>query len=232
MPTFFDLLTMPKEETMGARLIAEVRQFLGRQVQWLGQSGFLIATQGGKTLYIDPFFLPPNPPQADVIFLTHSHGDHCNPRALARIRTPQTQVIATPDLASLATKVVAVGEEFTVDGVGVGVKTFAAYNGRGFPHPRSKGWVGYRIDVDGFQVYHAGDTDSGTEIAGMRPDLAFLPLAAFVTFGLKAGVEAALGVGATLTAPIHYGLIPGTKKNGEKFVQAYPGESALLTKTF
>jgi hypothetical protein len=30
--------------------------------------------------------------------------------------------------------------------------------------------------------------------------------------------------------PIHYGLLPGTGKNGEKFVQAYPGESALLRK--
>jgi L-ascorbate metabolism protein UlaG (beta-lactamase superfamily) len=119
-----------------------------------------------------------------------------------------------------------VGEETVIDEVMV--KTFPAYNRRGFPHPRSKDWVGYLLSFDGFRVYHGGDTDSWAELVGMRPDLAFLPIAGFVSFGVKAGVEAARGLGATITVPMHYGLLPWTGKNGEKFLQAYPGESALL----
>ena len=206
--------------------VQEVRKFLADRVLWLGQSGVLITTAGGKTIYIDPPFLSADPLPADYVFLTHSHGDHYNPQALGKIRKPTTHVVAPKDLAAVATRVMVAGEETVIDGVGV--KTFPAYNRRGFPHPRSKDWVGYLLSFDGFRVYHGGDTDSGAELVGMRPDLALLPIAGFVSFGVKAGVEAALGLGATITAPIHFGLLPGTGKNGEKFVQAYPGESALL----
>lgn len=206
--------------------VQEVRKFLADRVIWLGQSGVLITTAGGKTIYIDPRFLPADPLPADYIFLTHSHGDHHNPQALGKIRKPATHVVTPKDLAVVATRVMAVGEEIVIDEITV--KTFPAYNRRGFPHHRSKNWVGYLLSFDGIHVYHSGDTDSGAELVGMRPDLAFLPIAGFATFGAKAGVEAARGLGATITVPIHYGLLPWTGRNGEKFVLAYTGESALL----
>jgi L-ascorbate metabolism protein UlaG (beta-lactamase superfamily) len=206
--------------------VQEVRKFLADRVQWLGQSGLLITTAGGKTIYIDPSFLSANPLPADYVFLTHSHGDHYNPQALRKIRKPETHVVAPKDLATVATRVMAVGEETVIDEVTV--ETFPAYNRRGFPHSRSKDWVGYLLSFDGFRIYHGGDTDSGTELVGMKPDLAFLPIAGFVSFGVKAGVEVARGLGATITVPIHYGLLPWTRKNGEKFVQTYPEESVLL----
>jgi len=206
--------------------IQKVRQFLADQVLWLGQSGFLVTTSAGKTIYIDPFRVPSDPVPADYIFLTHSHGDHYNPKALGKVRTPATRVVATKDLAAIATDIMTAGDQIVIDEITV--EAFAAYNRRGFPHPRSKGWVGYLFSFDGFRVYHGGDTDSGAELAGMRPDLAFLPIAGFATFSVEAGAEAARGLGATVTVPIHYGLLPGTAKNGEKFVRAYRGESALL----
>ena len=206
--------------------VQELRKLLVDRVQWLGQAGFLITTAAGTRIYIDPSFLPADPLPADYVFLTHSHGDHYSPRALAKIRKPHTQVVAPRDLAAVATHVMAVGEETVIDEIKV--KSFPAYNRRGFPHPRSKDWVGYLLSFDGLRVYHCGDTDSGAELVGMKPDLAFLPIAGFATFSVKAGVEAARGLGAKIAVPIHYGLLPGTGKNGEKFVQAYPGESALL----
>jgi L-ascorbate metabolism protein UlaG (beta-lactamase superfamily) len=128
-----------------------------------------------------------------------------------------------------ATDTLEVGEERSFDGLHV--KTFPAYNQRGFPHPRSKGWVGYLLTFDGFSLYHGGDSDAAAEITGMKPDLAFLPIAGFATFSVQAGVEAARGVEAVLTVPIHYGRLPGTKKNGKRFCQAYNGASALLNNT-
>ena len=206
--------------------VQEVRRFLADRVLWLGQSGLLITTAGGKTIYIDPPVVSADPLPADYVFLTHSHGDHYNPRVLGKIRKPGTHVVTPKNLAAIATRVMAVGEETVLDAVGV--KTFPAYNRRGFPHPRSKDWVGYLLSFDGFRVYHGGDTDSGAELVGMRPDLAFLPIAGFATFNVKEGVEAARELGATVTVPIHYGDLPWTGENGEKFVRAYSGESALL----
>ncbi len=206
--------------------LEEVRQFLNNRVAWLGQSGFLITTATGKTIYIDPFQLPANAPSADYLFLTHSHGDHYNPKAVAKIRTDKTRVVTPTDMAAIATDTLAVGEEKLIGEIGV--KTFPAYNRRGFPHPRSKNWVGYLLSLDGVTVYHGGDTDSSTEITGMKPDVAFLPISGFMAFGIQDGADAAKAVGAAVTVPIHYGLIPGTKRNGEKFVRAYSGEAALL----
>jgi L-ascorbate metabolism protein UlaG (beta-lactamase superfamily) len=207
-------------------VIQQVRRFLEDRIVWFGQSGLLISTATGKRIYIDPFFLPSDPLPADYVFLTHPHRDHHSPRALKKIRGAETRVVAPRDLSDIATDAMTVGEEIVIDGITV--KAFAAHNRRGFPHARSKGWLGYLLSFDGFRVYHAGDTDSGAELVGMKPDLAFLPIAAFVSFSVEAGAEAALGLGATLTVPIHYGVIPGTRKNGEKFVQVYHGESALL----
>jgi len=206
--------------------IQKVLQFLADRVLWLGQSGFLITTADGKTIYIDPFFLPADPLPADYVFLTHAHGDHYSPRSLRKIRKPGTRVVAPKDLAAVATDAMAVGEEIVIGEVAV--KTFPAYNRRGFPHPRSRNSLGYLLAFDGFRIYHAGDTDSGAELVGMRPDVAFLPIAGFATFSIKAGAEAARGLGATITVPMHYGFVPFSGKNGEKFVQTYAGESVLL----
>jgi L-ascorbate metabolism protein UlaG (beta-lactamase superfamily) len=52
--------------------VQEVRKFLADRVLWLGQSGVLITTAGGKTIYIDPRFLSADPLPADYVFLTHS----------------------------------------------------------------------------------------------------------------------------------------------------------------
>ena len=129
-------------------------------------------------------------------------------------------------MAASATDTLGVGEEKLIGEIRV--KTFPAYNRRGFPHPRSKNWVGYLLNFDGITLYHGGDTDSSTEIAGMKPDVALLPISGFMAFGIQQGADAASAVGAAVTVPIHYGLIPGTGRNGEKFVRAYSGEALLL----
>jgi L-ascorbate metabolism protein UlaG (beta-lactamase superfamily) len=199
---------------------------LAEQVVWFGQSGILITTDTGGRIYIDPIKLPADAPPADFIFLTHPHGDHFNAKVVEKIRRTGTRIIAPRDMNAVATDALEVGEERSFDGLHV--KTYPAYNQRGFPHPRSKGWVGYLLTFDGFSLYHGGDSDAAAEIAGMRPDLAFLPIAGFVSFSVQAGAEAARGAGAVLTVPIHYGRLPGTRKNGERFRQAYDGASVLI----
>ena len=206
--------------------LEQVNKKLKEQVMWFGQSSILITTNAGKRIYIDPIQLPADPPSADFIFLTHPHGDHFNAKVVEKIRKQGTRIVAPKNMNAPATDELEVGEERSFDGLQV--KTFPAYNQRGFPHPRSKGWVGYLLTFDGFSLYHGGDSDAAAEISGMKPDVAFLPIARFVSFSVQAGVEAARGVGAVLTVPIHYGRIPGTKKNGEGFRQAYDGASVLM----
>lgn len=207
--------------------LEQVTRKLTDQVMWFGQSAILITTDVGRRIYIDPIQLPPDAPPADYIFLTHPHGDHFNVKVVEKIRRQGTRIVAPRNMNAPATDALEIGEDRTFGDLRV--KTYPAYNQRGFPHPRSKGWVGYLLTFDGFSLYHGGDSDAAAEIAGMKPDLAFLPIAGFVSFSVQAGVEAARGVGAVLTVPIHYGRIPGTKNNGERFREAYNGASALLS---
>lgn len=208
--------------------LEQVTRKLREQVLWFGQSAILFTTDAGKSIYIDPIQLPPEAPAADYIFLTHPHGDHFDEKVVERIRKQGTRIIAPKNMSAHCTDALEVGETRSFEDLCV--KAYPAYNRRGFPHARDKGWLGYLLTFDGFSLYHGGDSDSAAELAGMKPDLAFLPIAGFVTFSVHAGVRAAQNVGAILTVPIHYGLIPGTKKNGERFQKEYNGASALLGK--
>jgi L-ascorbate metabolism protein UlaG (beta-lactamase superfamily) len=208
----------------------EVQDFLKKHVTWLGQSAIRFATNSGKIVYIDPFRAPRNAPRADYLFLTHPHWDHYNPKTVRALIKEGTRIIAPQEMSAFATDALPVGAEKRIDELRV--KTYPAYNRRGFPHPRTKNWVGYLIEFDGFTLYHGGDTDSAAEIAGMKPDAALLPISGFMAFGIDQGAQAARAVGARVTVPIHYGLIPGTARNGEKFLKAYDGQTLLFEDAF
>lgn len=203
-----------------------VQEFLEQRVAWLGQSAIRFATASGAVVYVDPFKLPKNAPLADYLFLTHSHGDHYNPKVVRALTKPGTRIVTPEEMSAVATDPLPVGAEKQIGELKV--RTFPAYNHRGFPHPKTKNWVGYLIEFDGVALYHAGDTDSLDEIAGMKPDAALLPISGFVAFGIEQGARAAEAVGAKVTVPIHYGLIPGTGKNGEKFLKSYKGKAMLF----
>ena len=56
---------------------------MGASLTLLGHSSFLMKTDGGKTIYIDPWLDCPTcpdsfktPEKADLIFVTHGHFDH------------------------------------------------------------------------------------------------------------------------------------------------------------
>jgi L-ascorbate metabolism protein UlaG (beta-lactamase superfamily) len=208
----------------------DVQLFLEKRITWLGQSAIRFTTDSGKIVYIDPFRIPSHAPQADYLFFTHPHGDHYNAKVARSLTKAGTKIITPEDMSAVATDIISVGVEKQFGELKV--KTFPAYNHRGFPHPKAKNWLGYLIEFDGFSLYHGGDTDSADEIAGMKPDVALLPISGFMVFGIEQGAKAAESVGAQITVPIHYGLIPGTGKNGEKFLHAYKGKAILLRDSF
>jgi L-ascorbate metabolism protein UlaG (beta-lactamase superfamily) len=203
---------------------------------WYQQSGF--RWKGEKlVLYIDPWNLKGDLPPADLVLITHAHGDHYSGEDLKRIKGQKTQFVAPADVAKELTgnvKAVKPGERF--DAAGVKLETVPAYNSdpaRLQAHPRANNWVGYVIQLAGRTYYHAGDTDHLPELEKIKTDVAFVPIG---NGGYVMTVEEAAALVRAmkpkLAVPMHYGFFPGVgvEADGERFKKAASGIEVQIMK--
>ncbi|MCQ2073069.1 MAG: MBL fold metallo-hydrolase [Bacteroidaceae bacterium] len=172
---------------------------------------------GGKWLYVDPVGKGAQPvtdysvlPKADVILITHEHGDHLDPDAIALLTKEGTQIIANASSRQKLGRGEAmnVGDWLEIGG-GVTVKAVAAYNsteGRQNFHPKGRD-NGYLITVDGFVIYVAGDTEDIPEMKELPSgiDVAFLPCNQPYTMTPEQLAAAAGVFRPKVLFPYHYG---------------------------
>jgi len=154
------------------------------EITFLGH-GTLMMACGGKVIHIDPYSKVADYeklPKADVILITHHHGDHLDPAALKTLRSEKTKVIATALCSEKApgSTVMKNGDKQTVEGIGI--EAVPAYNiahkrGNGQPyHPKGEG-NGYILTFGATRVYIAGDTENTPEMKALpKIDVAFLPM--------------------------------------------------------
>jgi L-ascorbate metabolism protein UlaG (beta-lactamase superfamily) len=67
------------------------------KITFLGH-GTLMFTFGGKVIHVDPVSKEADYtklPKADLVLITHQHGDHMDLKALDMVRTEKTQVVLT-----------------------------------------------------------------------------------------------------------------------------------------
>lgn len=165
---------------------------------------------GGKIMYTDPGEHATLPEKADIILVTHSHYDHCDPSKIKKVRTPDTVVIAPADCASKIGGTVTSlkpGEKTTIGDIKV--KAVEAYNYKRFRspgnpfHPKGFG-VGYIMTVEGKTIYHAGDTDFIPEMKEIgHVDVALLPTGDTYTMDNSEGAEAAVSINPGIAVPMH-----------------------------
>jgi L-ascorbate metabolism protein UlaG (beta-lactamase superfamily) len=181
-------------------------------VRWLGHASFQIRASD-KVIYVDLKKygkVVEASEKADVILVTHNHGDHCSVPKIQKVRKKDTVVIGPKECASRiggGVKVLKPGEETTVGGITI--KAVEAYNFKRFMpsgkpwHPKGYG-VGYLIEVDGKMIYHAGDTDFIPEMRELsKVDLALLPTGNKYTMDDVEAAEAALAIKPKVAMPMH-----------------------------
>jgi len=202
---------------------------------WFRQSAMRYAGDG-LTLYIDPWGTTPDDEQADLILITHAHGDHLQPEEIERLSTAGTKLVAPADVArelSGDVTVVAPGESHEV--AGVHFTTVPAYNTaeeRLQMHPKANRWVGYVIELPNGTCYHAGDTDHAPELDAIEADVAFLPIGGTYTMEWKEAAGFAHAMAPRIAVPMHYGFVVGSAGDGERFREAAdPIEVHLMTPT-
>lgn len=190
------------------------------EVTWFHHASFRLAG-AGCVAYIDLWKIPNAPHDADVVFVSHSHFDHCSPDDIAKVSKADTVVIAPAEtIAKLgAASAVAPGERLTIKEITV--EAVAAYNiGKKF-HPREHNWCGAVFTIAGKRIYYSGDTDLVPEMSDLKDvDLALLPVGGTYTLDPEEAAEACKAIGCKAAVPYHWGDIVGSAADAAAFAQA------------
>ncbi|MCX4268407.1 MAG: MBL fold metallo-hydrolase [Lachnospiraceae bacterium] len=177
-----------------------------------------------QVIYFDPFRINQEFQDADLIFITHNHYDHFSLEDIGRVAKKDTKIVL-PEKMRKDTKRLNFSEEniFYVKPeqqyqIGeISVATVPSYNIIKPFHPKSCGWVGYILTIQGVRYYIAGDTDLTQEIKEVECEVAFLPIGGIYTMNYKKAAELANIIQPKVVIPVHYGSIIGRKEDGIRF---------------
>jgi L-ascorbate metabolism protein UlaG (beta-lactamase superfamily) len=195
------------------------------EIHWLGHSAVRI--KGSRTVFIDPFLsgnpaastTPDKIKEADIIIVTHHHGDHLGDAFVLAKKTGATLVgIHEVAVDAQAQGIPAEGMNIggTVEVKGVKVHMVQAL------HSAEKGnAAGVVVEMDGKRLYHAGDTGLTYDMKLIgeffKPDLSFIPIGDRYTMGIPSAVRAVEFVQTKRVIPIHYDTFPIIKSDPQEF---------------
>lgn len=188
----------------------------GLEITFIGH-GSLMFQFKGKIIHIDPFSRLTDYsqlPKADLILITHQHGDHLDSVALSHIITKKTKIVytlkckeQTPYLANAM--VMKNGDAKKV--LGIKIEVFPAYNlvhkrkNGDFFHPKGEG-NSYVLSFANKRVYIGGDTENTPEMKALKDiDIAFLPMNLPYTMTPEMVADAAKAFKPKILYPYHFG---------------------------
>jgi L-ascorbate metabolism protein UlaG (beta-lactamase superfamily) len=147
-------------------------------------------------------------PKADIILITHQHGDHLDKTAITKASKPTTILIVTAAVDSIlgSGTVMKNGERKSI--ANILIEAVPAYNttaGREKFHPRGRD-NGYVLTIGGKRIYIAGDTENIPEMASLFDiDIAFLPMNQPYTMTAEQLVQALGLIKPKIVYPYHFG---------------------------
>ena len=214
------------------------RKILGGKVnnkvklQYLSNSGFILTTEEGKRIIIDPYltnnprapFGPEKIPKIDLIMVTHAAFDHLGDSFYLAKRDKAhlicdclvRQLAYTEGLFKEQIKSCSYGG--TIERAGISIRVLQAIHVSSVVDDKGNLSLGLPLAFlittsKGLRIYHAGDTClfSDMKLIGQlyRPHIGLIPVgAAAPQYGKdlppREAAQAAQWIGSELTVPIHY----------------------------
>ena len=176
--------------------------------------GTLMVEVDGFAIHVDPVFAFGTDystlPKADLLLVTHEHGDHYDTKAIEAVATAKTLMLSNGRVAEMLGRGEAMtpGQTRTLDTAGITVTATAAYNnspGRDKFHPKGRD-VGGLVGVDNLSIYIAGDTEDIPELVQLANiDIAFLPVNQPYTMTPAQCIRAIEMFNPRVVYPYHYG---------------------------
>ena len=175
--------------------------------------GSLLMEWRGKKIYMDPSSREADLyqfPKADMIFVTHHHGDHCDQAALKALTQDNTKTF----MSSIAHEqwnqgmVLFPDQQLSIDGVGIAV--IPAYNiinkrEDGQPYHVEGECNSYILTLGDICVLVAGDTENTPEMKELKNiDAAFLPMNLPYTMTPDMVLDAVKAFKPKILYPYHY----------------------------
>ena len=176
--------------------------------------GTLMMEFNDKVIHIDPvgsFADYSTLPKADLILVTHAHGDHLDVNVIKQLKKEGTVVVESEACKERYPDGLVLKNGDSVNYFDVDVDAVPAYNiehmrGEGNPfHPKGEG-NGYILHFGDTKVYVAGDTENIPEMADLKNiDVAFLPMNLPYTMTPEMVADAAKMFEPKILYPYHFG---------------------------
>ena len=189
-----------------------------------GHGSYRLTASDGRVVYVDPYAGTGYDVPADIILVTHQHGDH-----------NKTELCAKKDGCGIITneEALAGGKHNSFDIGGISIQSVEAGNMAHNP----KKCVGYIITLNGVKIYASGDTSETKQMgtfAALNLDYALFPGDGVFNMGPKEAAQCARLVGAKHNILVH--MKPGalfSRKKAEKWdapgkIIIEPGEEIEL----
>lgn len=169
------------------------------ELTYFGRATVKIRTASGFVLYIDPYAPGDYSEPADLVLVSHGHGDH-NQVDLVKLKAGAVIASAPGAVPGKGVRFLAEGDSFQTGPVTV--RSLPASNKN---HRRAE-TLGFLVSFDGIVVYHASDTNYLPEMEGFSKygiGYALLPCDGFYNMGPAEASRCAAAVKARAVIPIH-----------------------------
>lgn len=180
------------------------------EITFIGH-GTLMIQLNEKVIHIDPVSREADYsqlPDADLVLITHHHGDHLDVRTIQQIRTEKTVIIANATSAGQVDGSIVMKNGDTITELDIQIEAVPAYNtteGRSRFHPEGRD-NGYILTIGDKRVYIAGDTEVTREMKQLEDiDIAFLPMNQPYTMTPQQAAVAAKAFRPRILYPYHFG---------------------------
>jgi L-ascorbate metabolism protein UlaG (beta-lactamase superfamily) len=183
------------------------------EMYFIGHGSLMFKT-GNSVIYFDPVRSSGNYnnlPKADLILVTHEHGDHLDVNLVNDLKKSGTIIFCNENSAGKISGAKALKAGDRKDVNNIIIEAVPAYNIVNGPapgqlfHPKGAG-IGYILTIGDKRFYIAGDTENTAEMKALKNiDVAFLPMNLPYTMTPEMVADAAKAFKPRILYPYHFG---------------------------